>query len=381
MDDRRDPASYISLKRTFFVYDRDLCKTEADPPDKMIVFIHPADTSQQTQSYLAGICSAMEEYLSNFTSSPPRVFELERDKFAMRKVGQWVMVLTGLISQNDSSLCSDLDMIYSAFCFLFGSFKTLLESVKRDDDAFVGLMRDHCVELIPYIRRLCPYGGAFESVPRTPLPPQCNRFFILASDILTSLLSENDNLGGIIMFDDSVLCTHLDERLSSHIVTRVESRFKRVPPPPVTPTSMLAPGSNLTMSSMSSMPVTPGAGVDYESEIITVFVDGETLAALRQGRPPVAEVGPDAEEQVKYHADEEGQKGGEFVGLYHLAIGRMTLTVLMNYAAVYSERHINVTRTLVANKLATLEAKLARTLWLAEVRKRTYGRIVYCNMT
>lgn len=124
------------------------------------------------QSYLAGICSAMETYLSNFTTSPARVLALERDKMALRKVGRLTLVLIGPVSQPDTSLLADLENLYGVFGFLYGSFATVLGACNGDEALWVDRMREYCAELIPFIKRADGKAyGPLAPLVTTPLPP------------------------------------------------------------------------------------------------------------------------------------------------------------------------------------------------------------------
>ena len=84
-------------------------------------------------------------------------------------------------------------------------------------------------------------SSVFDTIPYTELPPVCilvlfaltplhlhgikksNHLFITASQVLDMLIEEEENyLGGCIIFQDSVLCTQIDENIVKWLLYRTQ---------------------------------------------------------------------------------------------------------------------------------------------------------------
>ena len=121
-------------------------------------------------------------------------------------------------------------------------------------------------ELVPYIRQYeNEVHPSFDKLPISYLPPGFNRNFLAASELLTSMKSEPDNLGGCVLFNGSILCTHLEPETSSYILTKVESMTK----------------------------------VQGQGDIcLPVFVRNDELERLRDGRTPAIVISEEAKSHL-----------------------------------------------------------------------------------
>eukprot|EP00732_Lithocolla_globosa_P002115 Lithocolla_globosa_v1_NODE_1287_length_2699_cov_5.975794.p1 type:complete len:472 gc:universal NODE_1287_length_2699_cov_5.975794:1462-47(-) len=351
---RNDTHNFLT--RCFFIYDKTAVQNEDDPPEKMILYFYPPDVSLENQLFLIGPVASILEFAKNFTKSSPKVITLEKEKMACKEVGKLTLILTGKVSQSDSSLVNELDYIYEAFCFLFGSFDELQKQSVDSDRPFDALMRTYGHQLVPFIRRPDMGGLSYSSFDHTPyfnLPPSCNRFFLMTSEILKSVKSEPDNLGGCIFYNGSVLCSHLEATTTSFVLVRVESQAAAL------------------------------KGENRENFLISgVFLGHEELKRLRAGRRPLIEPSEELKSQLPDNYFKVLEQG-EFVGLYILCLQHISIAVIMNLPAVYDERHANKTRSLVHSKLAALELKLhkASKHMFPEPKTHSFNYLTYDRQT
>lgn len=65
------------------------------------------------------------------------------------------------------------------------------------------------------------FAQIYHPIPYTPLPDDCTRHFIMASQALDAVESLPDVLGGCLFFETTVLCTHFDDTLTRLIFLKV----------------------------------------------------------------------------------------------------------------------------------------------------------------
>eukprot|EP01117_Protostelium_nocturnum_P011400 TRINITY_DN4135_c0_g1_i3.p1 TRINITY_DN4135_c0_g1~~TRINITY_DN4135_c0_g1_i3.p1 ORF type:complete len:313 (-),score=148.22 TRINITY_DN4135_c0_g1_i3:50-988(-) len=161
-------------------------------------------------------------------SSPIIFLKLQNNKCAVKQEGEFVFVLTGEIIESDSSLKSSLELIYQSFRFYNKNTQFLLE--RNKDKPRKELIKDFTKameELLPLIidstskfssQSSLPSQNqkdllnsstgslsfasngpklSVKTIPFLELPPKTNRYFIKASQILSSLSSYSPSLDGL----------------------------------------------------------------------------------------------------------------------------------------------------------------------------------------
>ena len=73
------------------MYDTGFCQTEADDPQKAVLYFHPNWVSDQQRLALCGQLMGAAHFCSSVFSSP-RVLTLQSGKFVLRKFGQYILV-------------------------------------------------------------------------------------------------------------------------------------------------------------------------------------------------------------------------------------------------------------------------------------------------
>lgn len=74
-----------------FVYDTGYCQTEADDPQKAVLFFHPHWVSDQQRLALCGQLMGAAHFCSLMFSTP-RVLTLQCGKFVLKKYGRYILV-------------------------------------------------------------------------------------------------------------------------------------------------------------------------------------------------------------------------------------------------------------------------------------------------
>jgi len=351
-------AAYMSITidqfmvRSFFIYDRTAGQKEEDPPEEMIVYFYPPEVELQKQLLLIGSCSSMVNFAKNFTKSLPKILAMEKEKLALKEVGDLTLVLTGSLNQPDSALYLDLEKIYGAFKFLYGSFDIIKRNIGGDRLKFLDVMKELGKEIIPFVRQYENENHpSFDKLPFSHLPAGYNRYFLTASEILNSMKTEPDNLGGCVFHSGNVLCTHLEPSTSSYILTKLES--------------------------MTKNQISLGNG----DICIPVFMNSDELEKLRDGKPPTIELKEDLKSQLPESYFTKSDPSGEFVGLYILFLSKIAIAVLMNLPAMYDERHINKTRLLAQSRIHALDVKLNKLPKNPESQNPGFNYLTYDKVT
>jgi len=173
---------------------------------------------------------------------------------------------------------------------------------------------------------LSPIRG-IQAMPYTELPNKTNRHFIATSQLLNSIkqLDTNSFLGGCILYNNSIICTYLDNlvtRCILHNVQYLEQTQKHVQ-------------QNLASHHDFS---------EIETNMLSVFVS--------QG-------------QIKnhkslHHSPINLAEEGEFAGLYILTIEKLSLAILMTLSSLEDTQHIKRIRLAADLKLSKLAATLQK---------------------
>ena len=75
-----------------FVYDTDYCQTEADDPQKAVLFFYPQWVSDQQRLALCGQLMGAAHFCSTIFFNP-KILTLQCGKFVFKKFGRYIMVL------------------------------------------------------------------------------------------------------------------------------------------------------------------------------------------------------------------------------------------------------------------------------------------------
>ncbi|ELR23328.1 uncharacterized protein ACA1_069120 [Acanthamoeba castellanii str. Neff] len=282
------------------------------------------------------------------------------------------------MGEEDATLAYQLEALYRAFRFYNGSFADVFEQYKNSSRRELQQkFREMGSLLIPLLQSLQKnIMRAFDPLPYTELPGRGNtyRYFLTASQLLNDIKANPLNLGGVLFWDKSVLCTHLDVDTTRWIL-------------------------NLVVIMASSRRRDTGKRVqhidDAERSSHHPFMSKEALHGLRKNRdteparssaPPSSSSAPPGggsgnaspgpgdkggqrasssssiptqravrlpEVMTKEHED------GEYVGLYIICLQHISLAVVMNQSALYDTRHTNSIK-LCFSELLSMEQNFAR---------------------
>eukprot|EP01103_Thecamoeba_quadrilineata_P007341 TRINITY_DN17230_c0_g1_i1.p1 TRINITY_DN17230_c0_g1~~TRINITY_DN17230_c0_g1_i1.p1 ORF type:complete len:562 (+),score=108.70 TRINITY_DN17230_c0_g1_i1:29-1687(+) len=279
-----DPAKLAEvafLQNSFFIFD-DVCADEGADPDDIPIFFYPPDADKDLKLLIIGASFAMINFVKNFTNEEIQILSLERFKMAFKQVDAITLVLTGPLEDTDSALMDQLEAVYSAFRFYYGSFSDIL-SLYSTRLEFIKAMSKMGRVLIPLINRYRQTSlKAFSPLPYLDLPPKNKRFFLAANQLLNSVKAQYPIiLSGCIFYDCSVLCTHLDVASTRWILNRVEylsvgEEFNTKDEPDPNPLSS-------GQEDKQTIPVSSTTSTTFKA--LPVFLSASLLATLRVERP------------------------------------------------------------------------------------------------
>eukprot|EP00002_Diphylleia_rotans_P037911 TRINITY_DN8537_c0_g1_i1.p1 TRINITY_DN8537_c0_g1~~TRINITY_DN8537_c0_g1_i1.p1 ORF type:complete len:497 (+),score=93.94 TRINITY_DN8537_c0_g1_i1:73-1563(+) len=351
--------SYEFLTHCFFVLDNRV-KDEADAPEDSILFFYPPNVPIDNQVNVTGLVQSLAALSGNFTTNPMETLCMEHWKAAFRHFGEYSMILTGSMEDLDTTLLKQLDDLAYAFSFFNGPFSEVVNMHPKLEDLRKDLSERCFVPLKPLLTHFAQ--DVFNSIcpiPYTELPNYSNRLFLSASQILHLVRRDRNCLGGCILYEKSILCTHLDFTITRWIMTRQEVSRDDQP---------------IEMRSLASNPSRTTSVFD-ESHHIVFLTNQEYDRIQRECIADFSSPEADLPESVEIPAMYKvPRRDGHWVGLYILHTRRISLAVLLSLKAIMNERYTKKLRVNFESKLIALETKVSRAI--AEtppIRENTFG--------
>lgn len=278
------------------------------------------------------------------------------------------MVLTGPIDDQDSTVLDHLDKIYSAFRFYNGSFERLQKECSSRRELIQELLRIG-KELEPlyvnqYHRNLMK---SFNPLPYFLIPNTTNRYFIKATQLLTWVEQDPDNLAGCLLWTDrnqpnpsiSVLCSHLEPDTTRWIYNRLHY--------------LILSGT----SDYSSFNTRKKEKVEPISDFMMVYMNDEEikkLSKIKQDPPKLENDGP-VSEAILLDAPEGTAK----MGLYILSLYNLSIAIIMNLSALYDPKHMKKMRLSIDAKLQSLEDQINEKVNPGQIINNVNINPVHCS--
>ncbi|KAL3858526.1 hypothetical protein ACJMK2_013111 [Sinanodonta woodiana] len=206
--------------RIFFVYDHSMLKKEEDDPKSAILFFTPDSVSDDTQCSIVGHLMGMMEFLSSTVSiSHPRAIKLETDKYIIKRVNRYSLVLQGFHNESNMHLTNQLEHLYKCFVTFHGSIDSLSLRFKARRAAFLEEFKSIWTEILDL-------GGfdqnlltqAFNYLPYVDVPKNASHLFLQASHILQSSQRRPYVLAGMILYKNGVVCSQLTPELTKLLI-------------------------------------------------------------------------------------------------------------------------------------------------------------------
>ncbi|KAK5871286.1 hypothetical protein PBY51_004175 [Eleginops maclovinus] len=107
----------------FFLYDGSKVRGESDQTREGICYFYPEETPLDEQELLCGQLAGAGRCVSELSSSPVRILNLHRHKFAIRMEDEFFWALGCSVEVPTVSVCELLDQLINLFCFYNGSVR------------------------------------------------------------------------------------------------------------------------------------------------------------------------------------------------------------------------------------------------------------------
>ena len=212
------------IEKCFFV--SDMCVDEGTPEDEILLYFYPSTFPLQKQVLLSGAVNALVQYIADFSEEPVRTLSMNRIKFAVLRLGDYTLVASGPAAEADSVLQNHIQTLYAAYSFYWGPLQDVGKrfNSKKERKLFVHCIQQQCKKLVPLLDGFRDKGklNAFVWLPFSSPPPNTARHFMQASNILSSIQTEEKIYGGCIFYDSSVLCTHMDVEITRWMLNIVD---------------------------------------------------------------------------------------------------------------------------------------------------------------
>jgi uncharacterized protein (DUF305 family) len=209
-----------SLPKAFFIYDR---VQEETADEDIILYFHPDTVPEPMQIAFQGACGALRDFTENFTTSPLRVIEMTHSKFTYKQTGHYTMVLSSSMEDSSTSLVHQMDLLWDAFQFYNGGFDHILKDV-RDRREAQTVIKDACKYLVHAVEKYWNTSlHFFNPLPYKEIPQFFSRHFVFANEILTSINGDAKNLGACLLYQNRVICTHLDTSVTRWVVNLIDA--------------------------------------------------------------------------------------------------------------------------------------------------------------
>eukprot|EP01127_Copromyxa_protea_P019904 TRINITY_DN6554_c0_g1_i1.p1 TRINITY_DN6554_c0_g1~~TRINITY_DN6554_c0_g1_i1.p1 ORF type:complete len:551 (-),score=108.35 TRINITY_DN6554_c0_g1_i1:40-1605(-) len=198
-------------------------------PEDLPLFFYPPGKDFNRQADAISVCLSMTSISLHFTHVPVSVVELKEVKIAYKKVGQYLLVLTGLVTDSNKALLHQVNLLWDCFQFYNGSFSRLEKLCGTGRANLQKSISDAATFLVPLIQEFHSTSMKFSPMPYTKVLPtfkDTSSFFVLAWQ-LTSAINNNPNLkdllcGTALIYNNRVVCTHLDVASTRWIVSFIQ---------------------------------------------------------------------------------------------------------------------------------------------------------------
>ena len=184
-----------------------------------------------------------------------------------------------------------------------------------------------------------------------------NRLFITASQLLSCIkLLDNNNYGGCILYDHSLLCSHLDIITNRCILNRIEyikginnnnnnnngnSKYNN----PLFTSPIKLDVDNINNNSNNN---------NLDSELITIFLYNNQIKQylsnnflyylnsfyFRFSNHLDDEINNNNSNNNNNNNNNSNEEGGDFYGMYIVTINKLSLAVVMKLSALQEKKHI-----------------------------------------
>jgi len=197
------------------------------------------------------------------------------------------------------------------------------------------------------------------------------RFFLNASQLLNDIKANLLNIAGVLFWDKSVLCTHLDVTTTRWIlnlvcIMKANSRHrdasKRVQHVDDAERSSHHPF--LTSAILTNLKIVPKS-TGQEEPAMSLYVPESSRSTSNIQQQRVSRL---SEVLLRKHGE------GEYVGLYIICLKNISLAVLMNLQALHDTRHINTIKSCFS-ELFSLEQNLSRALKTSPPNRRLFHAV------
>ncbi|KAK6625069.1 hypothetical protein RUM43_005360 [Polyplax serrata] len=183
-----------------FVYDTGYCQTEADDPQKAVLFFHPHWVSDQQRLALCGQLMGAAHFCSLMFSTP-RVLTLQCGKFSVgsdQTLPEWIL----------QERFKNLELLFQ---FYHNSFDSIFNRVDCDQDTFSKKLTEILGTFIPILQCVvCAFGNVFV----LKCPKKNSSAFLEAFQLLEACCNFKGVLGGVILHSSRVVATQLDSDIT-----------------------------------------------------------------------------------------------------------------------------------------------------------------------
>jgi len=156
---------------------------EMATPEEIPLFFYPPSKNLERQLNAMSVCMTMTSISFNFTHVPLSVVELKEVKIAYKKIDQYTIVLTGLVTDSNKALLHQINLLWDCFQFYNGSFARI-EKLSTDSRASLQKnVAQAATFLVPLIQEFHATAMKFSPMPYTKVAPSfkdTSTYFVLA---------------------------------------------------------------------------------------------------------------------------------------------------------------------------------------------------------
>jgi hypothetical protein len=206
---------------SYFIID-DYFNIESAPDNEIPVYFYPPNHDFVKVALLLGQIKFLINFTATFVRDEIKIMTSSNKKYAIKRLNNFTMVLSGLVTDENNALMNLLKEICDTYYFHNGDINATLIGCKNGTrSSFLRLIKYKCESILPILKNITNNGTTFLNlVPQTTLTVNNSRCLIQASNILRTLSNQNNVYNGCIFYDDTVLCSYLDADITQRILTQ-----------------------------------------------------------------------------------------------------------------------------------------------------------------
>ncbi|CAH0752855.1 unnamed protein product [Bemisia tabaci] len=206
-----------------FIYDSQLCQKEEDDPQAAVVYFHPSWTSDDQKLALCGQLMGVTQFMAlNFQK--PTIVSFASGKFAVRYFKRYILFVGSDQNLSDTILQTRAETLYQLIRFYHRDICTVNDVVSKQPGDSLSEKLAHMFQI--YLPVLQYATNVFGNIPTFKLPKSANSIFLEAMQILRNFQENSGVIGGLILYQNRVICSQLSPNLTKLLVLTDPYRIK-----------------------------------------------------------------------------------------------------------------------------------------------------------